>query len=74
VAEIKDSGDPTVCQGRPDGERFVGWVREENHCSDFLAGMMYWQALDGGLPYRGERGPLAPARVDPVCAYGSLGR
>jgi hypothetical protein len=65
-AEIKGSEDPPVYQGRPEGKRLVGWVREEEHCSDFLAGMVYWQALNGGLPQRIERDPLPPARVDPV--------
>jgi hypothetical protein len=65
-AEIKESEDPPVYQGRPQGKRLGGWVKEEDHCSDFLAGMVYWQALNGGLPIRGERGPLLPAQVDPV--------
>jgi hypothetical protein len=64
--EIKESEDPPVYQGRPQDGRLVGWVREEDHCSDFLAGMVYWQALNGGLPHRSEWEPLPPARVDPV--------
>src|SRR5262249_28396132 len=64
--EIKRSEDPPVYQGRPEGRQLVGWVKEEERCSDFLAGMVYWQALNGGLPIRGERGPLPPARVDPA--------
>jgi hypothetical protein len=41
--------DPPVYQG-VNGEE-VEWYLENERCSDFLAGMIYWQALFGGLPH-----------------------
>ena len=41
--------DPPVYQG-VNNER-VEWYPEADRCSDFLAGMIYWQALFGGLPH-----------------------
>jgi hypothetical protein len=64
--EIKHSPDPPVYQGQPTGDGQFTWVKEEERCSDFLAGMVYWQALNGGLPQRSDWNPLPPARVDPV--------
>ena len=40
--------DPPVYQGVNNDE--VEWYLESARCSDFLAGMIYWQALNGGLP------------------------
>jgi hypothetical protein len=40
--------DPPVYQGVNNEE--VEWYAEAERCSDFLAGMIYWQALFGGLP------------------------
>lgn len=41
--------DPSVYQGVNNQE--VEWYAEADHLSDFLAGMIYWQALFGGLPH-----------------------
>ena len=41
--------DPPVYQGVNNDE--VEWYVEAGRCSDFLAGMIYWQALNGGLPH-----------------------
>jgi hypothetical protein len=38
--EMKEADDPPVYQGKPEGEKLDRWVREEEHCSDFLAGMV----------------------------------
>jgi hypothetical protein len=43
--------DPPVYQGVNDEP--VEWYLESDHCSDFLAGMIYWQALNGALPFTG---------------------
>jgi hypothetical protein len=40
--------DPPVYQGVNNDE--VEWYVESSRCSDFLTGMIYWQALNGGLP------------------------
>jgi hypothetical protein len=40
--------DPPVYQGVNNDE--VEWYTEADRLSDFLAGMIYWQALNGGLP------------------------
>jgi len=41
--------DPPVYQGVNNDE--IEWHIEKDRCSDFLTGMIYWQALFGGLPH-----------------------
>jgi hypothetical protein len=41
--------DPPAYQGVNNEE--VEWHPEADRCSDFLAGMIYWQSLFGGLPH-----------------------
>jgi hypothetical protein len=41
--------DPPVYQGPNNDE--IDWHVEADRCSDFLVGMIYWQALWGGLPH-----------------------
>ncbi len=41
--------DPPIYQGVNSDE--IEWYVEADRCSDFLAGMIYWQALFGGLPH-----------------------
>lgn len=45
--------DPPVYQGVNNDE--IEWYLEADRCSDFLTGMIYWQALGGGLPEAGFR-------------------
>jgi len=40
--------DPPVYQGVNNDA--IEWYVEAERCSDFLSGMIYWQALNGGLP------------------------
>ena len=57
--EEEDGGqtDPPVLQGVDDEP--IEWHPEADCCSDFLAGMIYWQALFGGLPnFQTETMPL----------------
>lgn len=43
--------DPPVYQGVNNDE--LEWYLEKDRCSEFLAGMIYWQSLMGGLPHFG---------------------
>ncbi|MBN9119239.1 MAG: hypothetical protein J0I06_08770 [Planctomycetes bacterium] len=45
------AADPPVYQG-VNGDT-LEWFVEDGRCSAFLAGMIYWQALNGGLPHSG---------------------
>ena len=42
--------DPPIFQGVNNEQ--VEWYAEADRCSDFLVGMIYWQALFGGLHFR----------------------
>jgi hypothetical protein len=43
--------DPPVYQGVNNDT--LEWYVEDGRCSAFLVGMIYWQALNGGLPHTG---------------------
>lgn len=42
--------DPPVYQGL-NNDADLEWYIDDARCSHFLIGMIYWQALNGGLPY-----------------------
>lgn len=53
ASQIQQS-DPPIFQGvKPTTTEVIEWYPECDRCSDFLVGMICWQAANGGLPYGG---------------------
>jgi hypothetical protein len=64
--EADCSDDPPMYHGVAEGQGRYDWGKEEEHCSDFLAGMVYWQAVSGGLPHISGWQPIKSALTDPL--------
>jgi hypothetical protein len=53
-AKRLEEADPPVLQGVESADaEAIHWHPECDRCSDFLVGMICWQAANGGLPYGG---------------------